>query len=52
PLKPSAPYLGLIWAACGELKNVLIHVTKQQSPTDITIKSPSPFSHANLFRHT
>ncbi|CAF4050258.1 unnamed protein product [Rotaria sp. Silwood2] len=52
PLKPSAPYLGLIWAACGELKNVLTLVTKQQSPTDIATKSSSPFSHVNLFRHT
>ncbi|CAF3635703.1 unnamed protein product [Adineta steineri] len=52
PLKPSAPYLGLIWAACGELKNVLSHVAKEQSPTDISAKSPSPFSHVNLFRHT
>ncbi|CAF0821909.1 unnamed protein product [Rotaria sordida] len=53
PLKPSAPYLGLIWAACGELKNVLTHVTKQQ-PTapDIVSKSPGPFSHVSLFRHT
>ncbi|CAF4507984.1 unnamed protein product, partial [Rotaria sp. Silwood2] len=52
PLKPSAPYLGLIWAACGELKNVLTLVTKQQTPTDIATKSPGPFSHVNLFRHT
>ncbi|CAF2980985.1 unnamed protein product [Rotaria socialis] len=52
PLKPSAPYLGLIWAACGELKNVLAHLTKQSSPIDIATKSPGPFSHVNLFRHT
>ncbi|CAF3779268.1 unnamed protein product [Rotaria magnacalcarata] len=52
PLKPSAPYLGLIWAACGELKNVLAHLTKQSSSIDIATKSPGPFSHVNLFRHT
>ncbi|CAF0988160.1 unnamed protein product [Adineta steineri] len=53
PLKPSAPYLGLIWAACGELKNVLMHVTKEQmATTDSTRKSSGTFSHKNLFRHT
>ena len=70
PLRPSAPYLGLIWvshfrriyllmfiyhflqAACGELKNVLAHCTKQPSTPDVTTKaSPGPFSHVNLFRH-
>ncbi|CAF0988178.1 unnamed protein product [Adineta steineri] len=53
PLKPSAPYLGLIWAACGELKNVLMHVTKEQmATTDSARKSSGTFSHKNLFRHT
>ena len=75
PLKPSAPYLGLIWvnrficsssliiyfflfykkAACGDLKNVLAHVTKETAAataSDGSPKTPGPFSHINLFRHT
>ena len=73
PLKPSAPYLGLIWvgltpttrrdshrcvasfslkAACGELNSVLAHVTQPQTAADTATKSPGPFSHVNLFRHT
>lgn len=41
----------VIQAACGELKNVLSNLTKQAASTDPAAKSPSPFSHMNLFRH-
>jgi len=57
PLKPSAPYLGLIAAACGELKNVVNCLSKQ--PQSSTIDQMSIFnklsannktmSNANLF---
>ncbi|CAF0817313.1 unnamed protein product [Adineta ricciae] len=52
PLKPSAPYLGLIWAACGELKTVLSHVSKDELSNELPRKASGPFSHVNLFRHT
>jgi hypothetical protein len=44
--------LYFLQAACGELKNVLTNVTKEQTSADVTRKSSGPFSHANLFRHT
>jgi hypothetical protein len=41
-----------VQAACGELKNVLTHVAKQETSIETPTKSPGPFSHVNLFRHT
>jgi hypothetical protein len=41
----------LFKAACGELKNVLNNMNKEDTPNDLSTKSPGPFSHVNLFRH-
>ncbi|CAF3647882.1 unnamed protein product [Rotaria socialis] len=53
PLKPTAPYLGLIWAACGELKNVLTHVTKAPTTPDIAelalCSIATPLSYYTIF---
>ncbi|CAF0760962.1 unnamed protein product [Didymodactylos carnosus] len=53
PMKPSPPYLGLIWAACHELKNVLSKLPKQQqSQSDVKPETPdlvnTPFSHEDI----
>ncbi|CAF1361084.1 unnamed protein product, partial [Didymodactylos carnosus] len=40
PLKPSAPYLGLIWAACDELKNVLENLSKHEQSQSEKCNAP------------